>query len=109
MKLRFNVLFKCSATLVFLLAFVGFSYAQRTISGKVTDAATSEPLIGANILVVGTSSGTVTDFDGNYELQIPDGATRLRVTYTGYSEQEVDVASGTTFNISLVEGTAWMK
>ena len=106
MKLRFNMVFKCSVAIVFLLAFANFSYAQRTITGKVTDAATNEPLIGANILVVGTSSGTVTDFDGNYELQVPEGATQLRITYTGYSEQEVDIVSGTTFNISLVEGTA---
>ena len=100
------MVFKCSVAIVFLLAFANFSYAQRTITGKVTDAATNEPLIGANILVVGTSSGTVTDFDGNYELQVPEGATQLRVTYTGYTEQEVSIASGTNFEIQLVEGTA---
>jgi iron complex outermembrane receptor protein len=97
--------FKCSAIIVLLLATASFSFAQRTINGTIKDASTNEPLIGANILVLGTSSGTVSDFDGNFELQVPEGSTQLRVSYTGYAAQDVDVASGTTFNITLVEGS----
>ncbi|MCB0635624.1 MAG: carboxypeptidase-like regulatory domain-containing protein, partial [Lewinella sp.] len=62
-----------------------FLLAQRTISGTVTDAETGETLIGANILVVGTSTGTITDFDGTYSLMVPEGATQLQFSYTGYS------------------------
>ncbi|MCB0589041.1 MAG: carboxypeptidase-like regulatory domain-containing protein, partial [Phaeodactylibacter sp.] len=52
------------------LGCAGMALGQRTITGAVTDAETGEPLIGANVLIVGTSSGTVTDFDGNYELEV---------------------------------------
>lgn len=106
MKLNFDYLSKCSAVLLLLLATVSFSYAQRTISGTVTDAGSGEPLIAANVLVLGTSTGTVTDFDGNFTLEVPDDATTLRITYTGYADQEIDIANGTTFDVQLAEGTA---
>lgn len=78
--------------------------AQSTISGKVTDAATNEPLIGANILVVGTSTGTVTDIDGTYSLSVPAGATQIEVSYTGYTTQTVDIAGRKTVDISMSAG-----
>ena len=58
--------------LVLSLTFFGAIsvFAQRTISGKVTDEF-GEPLIGASVLVKGTSSGTVTDIDGSYSLSVP--------------------------------------
>ena len=105
MKLKFDFLSKCGTVLLLLLTTVGFAMAQRTISGTITDAGSGEPLIGANILVVGTSSGTITDFDGNYSLEVPDGSTAIRVSYTGYADQEIDVTSGTTFDVQLSEGT----
>ena len=49
--------------LVFLLS-ASFTFGQQSVSGKVTDAKTNEPLIGANILIKGTSIGTITDLDG---------------------------------------------
>ncbi|MEM9887469.1 MAG: SusC/RagA family TonB-linked outer membrane protein [Bacteroidota bacterium] len=105
MKLNFDFSSKCGVVLLFLLTMVSFSYAQRTITGTITDAGTGDPLIGANILILGTSTGTITDFDGNYSLDLPADATTLRITYTGYADQEVDVTSGTTFNVELSEGT----
>ena len=63
-----------------LLAFLCFAqmvFAQRTISGVVTDSDTKESLIGANVLIKGTSTGTITDFDGKFSLQVPDDATSL--------------------------------
>ncbi|MEM8526487.1 MAG: SusC/RagA family TonB-linked outer membrane protein [Bacteroidota bacterium] len=106
MKLKFDFWSRCSTVLLLLLTTVGFAMAQRTISGVITDAESGEPLIGANILVVGTSIGTITDFDGNYQLELPAEATAIRISYTGYAEQDVDVANGTTFNIEMSEGTA---
>lgn len=90
--------------LVLAIAFCNFAFAQRTITGTVTDAETGEPLIGANILVAGTSSGTVTDFDGNYTISVPEGATTLDVSYTGYASQEVEIGSQTTLDIALSAG-----
>ena len=73
--------------------------AQQLVKGTVID--TDEiPLIGVNILVKGTSTGTVTDFDGNYELTVPDGAT-LIFSYTGYVSQEVPVEGRSSINLTL--------
>lgn len=79
-------------------------WAQRTISGTVTDAQTGEPLIGANILVVGFDKGTVTDLDGRYELEVPEGATTLRFSYTGYQPQEVTIDGRSVIDVALQQG-----
>lgn len=76
---------------------------QKTITGKVTDT-NGEPIIGANIIEVGTTNGTVTDMDGNFSLKVADNAT-IRVSYIGYVEQEINTAGKTSFNITLVEDT----
>ncbi len=73
------------------------------ITGTVTDE-DGAPLIGANILVKGTSIGTVTDLDGKYSLSVPDDATTLVFSYTGYSTQEVLISGRTTVDVSLQEG-----
>jgi TonB-linked SusC/RagA family outer membrane protein len=74
--------------------------AQRAITGKVMDEK-SEPLIGASILVKGTSTGTVTDVDGSFELQAPAGAATLVVSYTGYATKEVALSSASAYTITL--------
>jgi len=68
-----------------LMVFSTFSLlAQRTITGKVKDDK-SEPLIGASILVKGTNTGTVTDLDGGFQVQVQGGTATLIVSYTGYA------------------------
>ncbi|NND05578.1 MAG: SusC/RagA family TonB-linked outer membrane protein [Saprospiraceae bacterium] len=89
--------------IVSLFFFVGSSWAQRSISGTITDV-DGEPLIGANVIVKGTTIGTATDFDGTYELSIPDDAETLVVSYTGYTTKEVTVGSSNTIDILLTEG-----
>ena len=103
MKLRVDI---CSRWLVVLAAvlFTNFAFAQRTITGTVTDAETGEALIGANVLVIGTSSGTVTDLDGNYSIDLPDGSTQLEFSYTGYTSQTVSVTASDVLDISLAAG-----
>ncbi|MCB9294076.1 MAG: TonB-dependent receptor [Lewinellaceae bacterium] len=86
------------------VAMCNFAFAQRTITGTVTDAQNGDPLIGANILVVGTSTGTITDFDGNYSLNVSDAATTLEFSYTGYTSQRVEIGSQTVINVSLSAG-----
>ena len=90
--------------IVVAVAFCNFAMAQRTITGTVTDAETGEPLIGANILVVGTSSGTITDFDGAYSISVPEGSNNLEVSYTGYAAQTVAIGNQTTVDITLSAG-----
>jgi len=72
----------------------------QAVTGNVSDA-DGEPLIGVNILVKGTSSGTVTDYDGNYELTVPGEETILIFSYTGYSTQEITVGSQRSIDVVL--------
>ena len=87
---------------------LGFSLAgaqaqERTITGTVTDN-DGEPLVGVNITIAGTTTGTVSDLDGNYSLEVPPGS-RLIFSYTGYSSQEVVVQGGqTVFDVQLAPG-----
>jgi TonB-linked SusC/RagA family outer membrane protein len=76
--------------------------AQRTISGTVTDVS-GEPLIGASILVKGTSTGMVTDLDGTYSLNVPEGATTLVFSYTGYTSKEIELGASDIVNVTLEE------
>ena len=88
---------------VLLLAAVLFTsaaWSQRTIRGAVVDA-DGEPLIGATILEVGTSNGTVTDFDGNYELTLTTDNPSLTFSFTGYKAQTIEVGAQTTLNITM--------
>ena len=73
-----------------------------TITGKITDEDSGEPLIGVNILVKGTSRGTITDFDGNYSIEANEGET-LVFSYTGYKDLEVPITTQTTINLGLSE------
>ena len=87
------------------LAFQGMAQS-RTITGTITDEGNNDPLIGANILLKGTSTGTITDFEGNFSLDIPSsGDNVLTITYTGYQDQEITVGNQSVVNISLAEGS----
>ncbi len=72
--------------------------AQNKISGKVSDA--TGPLPGVTVLQVGTTNGTVTDIDGNFELKVPEGA-KLAVSFVGYKTEEVTVGKSSIYNIVL--------
>ena len=98
---------KTLTNLLFLMVlFLGasYTYAQRTVSGKVTDSKTGDALIGANVLVKGTSLGTITDIDGAYSIKTSVGST-LVISYTGYTPQEIVVGESGTVDVSLAEGS----
>jgi len=78
---------------------------SRTISGKVTDE-TQTGLIGANILVMGSSTGAVTDLDGSFSLEIDASATQLEVSYIGYTAQVIDLTAANYYEIQLSESVA---
>ncbi len=75
----------------------------RTVSGIVTDER-GEPLIGASVLVMGTTNGTVTDLDGRYEITVPAGAENIHISYTGFTNQQIAVGEQSKIDISLGEG-----
>jgi TonB-dependent starch-binding outer membrane protein SusC len=89
-------------SLVFALLLLGSAalWAQKTITGKVTDD-NGEALIGASILVKGTVKGTITDIEGSFTLAIPEGSNVLQISYTGFKAQEVTLGAETTLTIIM--------
>ena len=73
------------------------------VKGHVADP-TGEPIIGANIIVIGTTTGTITDYDGNFTLKVADKKAVLRIGYIGYKEVELPV-SANLLQIVLKEDT----
>ena len=87
-----NNIFNLRAVVMACLLMLGLTaFAQNTANGTVTDAANGEPIIGASILEIGTTNGTITDFDGNFELKVQPGA-KLSISYMGYKTQELVAA-----------------
>lgn len=80
----------------------GTVMAQVELKGTVTDAANQDPIPGVSIKVVGTDRGTVTDLDGNYNLNVDANAT-LQFSFIGFKTQEVSVNGRSTINIQLEE------
>lgn len=80
-----------------LLMSIGLVTAQTsTVSGVVTSDEDGEPVIGASVLVVGTSLGTVTDIDGRFTISnVPGSAKHLKVSFVGMQSQEVGIKHGT--------------
>ena len=77
--------------------------SQRTVTGTVTDAK-GEPIIGASVVVKGTSIGTVTDLDGKFSLNVPEGST-IEISYIGYTTQSFKISSKNNYSIKLPEDT----
>src|SRR5699024_4366336 len=73
-----------------------------TVTGKVTDAQSGESMPGVNILVKGTTTGTSTDQDGNFELEVPSLQDTLVVSFIGYQSQEVPINGQTEINIQMM-------
>ncbi len=94
---------KLSLVLMLVLFGVGSMLAQRTVQGTVTSE-DGEPLIGASVLVKGTSVGTVTDYDGKYSLTVPEGSNTLVFSYTGYETQEVELGVSNVVDVVMAEG-----
>ncbi|MEX2512712.1 MAG: SusC/RagA family TonB-linked outer membrane protein [Cyclobacteriaceae bacterium] len=74
---------------------------SRTISGQVTESSSAEPVLGASILIKGTAQGTVTDLDGNFELEIPSNEATLVFSYIGFQPQEIMVGNRSTINVVM--------
>lgn len=73
----------------------------KRVSGVITDTH-GEPVIGANVVVQGTTVGTITDLDGGFSLEVPAGAI-LDISYIGYTSQQIPVGNQTSFTVRLAE------
>lgn len=77
---------------------------QNTITGLVMDVA-KEPIIGASVVVMGTTNGCITDFDGKFSLEVPEFPVKLQISYIGYKSQEIAVHDTKTIQVVLREDT----
>jgi iron complex outermembrane receptor protein len=90
---------------IFMMCFCVISYAQTTINGSVTDQ-NSQPLTGANVIVDGTSTGAMTDFDGNYSITVnAEGSVTVTASMMGFKSSSQSANSSSTLNFSLEDGT----
>lgn len=87
-----------------LFGLYGQIMAQTTVTGNVKDG-TGEPIIGASVIVTGTSNGTVTDFDGNFSMKANEG-DELTISYIGFVTQKVKANGSAPINITLLEDNA---
>ena len=99
MKQHFTVKFCLS--IVFFFAIFSESFAQRTVTGTVTSKEDSEPLPGVNVVIKGTSTGTVTDIQGHYSLVVPDSETTLLFSSIGFVSEEIVVGNRSVIDVSL--------
>ena len=81
-----------SLVALFLIGCLQLLAQSRMIQGEVTDAQNGEPLIGATVMVEGEKSGTVTDFDGNFKLQVTSSAKKVKISYIGYVDKIVEIS-----------------
>jgi TonB-dependent SusC/RagA subfamily outer membrane receptor len=72
------------------------------LRGKISDASTSEPLPGVNIIIDGTTTGTVTNIDGEFELSVPSGSYAVSVSFIGYVTERFEFNQGANINVQLL-------
>src|SRR5688500_9293094 len=92
---------KLLALLTAFLLFAGQVFAQKTITGKVTDDK-GIPIANVSVVVTGTTTGTVTKSDGTFSLAIPANARTLQFSSVGFVTQSVNIGSNSNFSVSLV-------
>ena len=82
------------------------SAQNKTVTGQVAAAGSEEPIIGASVVVRGTSNGTITDVDGNFSLSVPVGK-ELQISYIGYITQYVRVPKNNKVAVVLEEDSSF--
>ena len=106
---------KTLLTLITLLTITFYAHAQTgTLTGKVKDKTTNEPIIGATVAVSGTTQGATTDFEGNFSISLDPGTYKITATYVSYKPQTFDnvqVTSGktTSLNVSMEEAATALQ
>ncbi|MDF7820807.1 TonB-dependent receptor [Runella sp. MFBS21] len=83
------------------VSYASVKTTEKTVKGRVTDAATNEPLVGCNVVVKGTQRGTNTDVNGNYSIVVNDDNAVLVFGFIGYEKQEITVGGRTTIDLSI--------
>ena len=105
-KQRLCLFRTCVLTLGLFLMTAFTLNAQIAVTGKIIDSDTKEGIPGVNISIKGTTTGTVTDLDGKYTLNVPNQDAILVVSFIGYTTQEITVGSQKEINVSLAPDIA---
>ncbi len=93
---------KKTVLLIAFLVTAVLSYAQtKTVTGKITDGANKEPMIGASVVVKGTKLGTTSDADGKFSLEVPTDAKTLTISFVGYTPKDVTIGTASSFDVTL--------
>jgi hypothetical protein len=90
-----------------LLLFIGFclalfSNAQTTITGTVVDSGNGEALVGVNVIIKGTTTGTITDANGKYSIETSKQDSVLQFSFIGYISEEIVIQDRTNIDVSLI-------
>mgnify|MGYP001433855545 FL=1 len=94
---------KTNLLLLFCALFLSINlYSQSLLDGKVTDDVSSDPIAGVNVIVKGTSSGTASDFNGNFSINVSSGDV-LVFSYVGYTTREITYNGELSMEVSLSE------
>ena len=91
-----------NSLLFFLLMAPVYIFGQTSLTGTVTEQSTSIPLPGVNVVIKGTSTGTATDFDGNYRIDVNNGDV-IVFSYIGYQSLEMTYTGQSNLNVQLTE------
>lgn len=92
-----------------LLAETAFSQVAHVVEGKVTDAADGTGIPGANVILKGTNTGTVTDVNGDFRIELPDGNSTLVFSFVGFTPQEIEVANRSRISVILEQEATQMS
>lgn len=93
-------LFRVCLLLLFFVAGTAGAYAQRTVTGTVIDA-DQQPVTGANVIVKGTTTGTITDIQGKFTISVPSTGEALIFSFIGFISQEVPLGTSSVVNVTL--------
>ncbi len=94
---------KCLPKIIVLLLLASASAMAQTVTGRVTSGVDGTPLPGVSVLVKSTTTGTTTDTDGRYTIDVPDQSAILVVSFIGFASQELEVGTKTVIDVSLLE------
>ena len=97
-----NLKIKLVFMVMLFVSAVNYAQESITVIGSVTSETDGEPILGANIIVIGSTTGTSTDFDGNYQIKTESGAV-LQFSYIGFVSKSVTVTDQKTINVVLAE------
>jgi len=100
-KLHFQGVVRLFSITVFLSLLTGFAVAQRSVSGKVTDAETKAPLSGVSVVVSGTTKGTATDAQGTFKIDLGANQKALVLSFNGYESKTVSVGNASAITVEM--------